>query len=105
MGQEDYLRALLDADAPAEMFALPVSLHGWPASACALQVVSLVLNPPLTQFRWLHPHSFQVIEGIIRVKWEAFGWRLLLLLLLEHLGFLAMVTAYLLLVVQENQVC
>jgi hypothetical protein len=45
-----------------------------------------------------------VIEGIIRVKWEAFGWRLLLLLLLEHLGFLGMVTTYLLLVVQENQV-
>ncbi|GFH11757.1 hypothetical protein HaLaN_07311, partial [Haematococcus lacustris] len=36
-----------------------------------------------------------VMEAIINVKWNAYGWRMLLLLLMEHLLFMAFVIAYL----------
>ncbi|KAJ9525168.1 hypothetical protein QJQ45_020714 [Haematococcus lacustris] len=69
VGKDDYLRALLAAQAPAEMFGLPV------------------------------------MEAIINVKWNAYGWRMLLLLLMEHLLFMAFVIAYLMLITTEASAC
>lgn len=50
-------------------------------------------------------HCTQVVKGIISVKWVSYGWRYMALLLAEHLLFMALVVAYLVLVTGENEKC
>jgi len=45
------------------------------------------------------------VKGIITVKWISYGWRYMALLLAEHLLFMAFMVTYLVLIIDENQVC
>lgn len=70
----------------------------------------LKYNPNVLHWRGHHTRLLrifftQVVKGIITVKWISYGWRYMALLLAEHLLFMALMITYLVLIINENEVC
>eukprot|EP00798_Chlamydomonas_sp_ICE-L_P022183 gene22183-29245_t len=85
MGERFYLRALLLAKVPAPVFG-----HHIMGDRCYLRAL-LLAKVPAPVF------GLPVAEAIVNVKWVSYGWRFMLLQLIEHVLFTAIIVSYLIL--------